>query len=207
MSEQPQKSSELASASFDEFITDRTSEVKVRVFLCGKALDPEATIESQVENDLRAYLLTRLETEVCCHVFLGEHNQLIKTYHRAIGYSLPRGNNYSAANLALFEANLAAYVDLIVVLPDSPGSFAELGMFSVAPEICTKLLLIIKSKYQDVQSFINRGPVIAARGNRAQIAYADYDDRDDIYRIVSDEVFKIRESLATQKLWTRPRPK
>ena len=167
------KSSELAVASFETFIGDRTAKVRVKVFLCGKALHPTTSIQEQADDDLRAYLLMRLESEIGCHVFLGEHNRLIATYHAAAGYTLPSNGNLDNANLALFEAGLADYVDLIVIFPDSPGSFAELGMFSVAPAVCPKLLLIIKGQYKGVANFINRGPVLAATHSRAQVEYVE----------------------------------
>lgn len=203
MSDPLQKSSELALAGFDNFIVDRTSKIEVKVFLCGKALLPTVSLQEQADEDLRAYLLIRLEQEVGCKVFLGEHNQLIRTYHKAVGYALPADGNLNSANLTLFEASLADYVDLIVIFQDSPGSFAELGMFSVASSVCPKLLLIIKSKYEGVANFINRGPVVAAKNNRAQVQYVDYNNRGKIYEVVQSEIFRIRETLASQDLWHR----
>jgi hypothetical protein len=203
MTEQLRKSAELAAANFDAFLGDRTAKVQVKVFLCGKALAQAVSIQEQVEVDIRAYLLTRLETEVGCNVFLGEHNRLIRTYYSATGNALPEDQNLDDVNLCLFEASLADYVDLIVIFPDSPGSFAELGMFSVAPGVCPKLLLMIKAEHEGTASFINRGPIKAARNNRAQVEYIDYSDRETIFRVVRAEIVKIRETLAAQDVWQR----
>lgn len=203
MSAPLQKSSERAVASFDSFIVERTARVQVKVFLCGKALATNVSIQEQVDVDLRAYLLTRLEGEIGCEVFLGEHNRLIQTYHKATGYELPPDGKLDTANLSLFEGVLAEYADLVVILPDSPGSFAELGMFSVAPQVCPKLLLIIKGQYKGVANFINRGPVIAATNSRAQVEYVDYADRQKVFEVVKTEVIKIRDSIASQGLWQK----
>ena len=145
----------------------------------------------------------QLEEEIGCRVFLGEHNELITSYRKAVGQAVPADHDLKLVNLTLFEANLADYVDLIVILPDSPGSFAELGMFSVAPNVCPKLLLIIDQKYEGASSFIVRGPVLAAKNNRAQVEYVSYDDKEAILSSVRAEVIRIRETLASQDLWRR----
>ncbi|HEX5283522.1 MAG TPA: retron St85 family effector protein [Bryocella sp.] len=203
MSELPQKSAELAVKGFTDFLSESTSNIKFRVFLCGKALDEKRKLEDQVADDLRAYLWQRLEQESECQVFLGEHNELIRAYHTKVNYSVPK--NINKANLALFEVNLAGYADLIIILPDSPGSYAELGMFSTSQAICIKLLVINKLEYKGKNSFINRGPVIAALGNRAKVLYEDYSDRDRIFEVIQDEVAMIRESIVAERTLSRRR--
>jgi hypothetical protein len=57
------------------------------------------------------------------------------------------------------EADLAALSDLVVIIVESPGTFAELGAFSHVEPLRKKLLPIVDLKYKGATSFINTGPI------------------------------------------------
>ncbi len=57
------------------------------------------------------------------------------------------------------EANLAALADLVIVIVESPGTFTELGAFSLSPELRKKLLPIVDLQYKNHSSFISTGPL------------------------------------------------
>jgi hypothetical protein len=57
------------------------------------------------------------------------------------------------------ESDLAALSDLIVVIVESPGTFAELGAFSHVDALRKKLLPIVDREYKGANSFINTGPI------------------------------------------------
>lgn len=57
------------------------------------------------------------------------------------------------------EEILAHSVDAIVIFPESPGSFAELGAFSGNKSLKHKTICILESKYKSDLSFVNVGPV------------------------------------------------
>ena len=57
------------------------------------------------------------------------------------------------------EAQLAELADAVIVIVESPGTFAELGAFSNSEDLRKKLLPIIDVQYEGAQSFINTGPV------------------------------------------------
>jgi len=61
-------------------------------------------------------------------------------------------------NLAHFEKLIAETVNSILVFPESPGSFAELGFFSAFESIAKKTLVAVKEEFQD-NSFISLGPI------------------------------------------------
>jgi len=67
------------------------------------------------------------------------------------------------------EAHLADAVDLIVLIPESPGSFAELGAFAMKKELAAKMLVLRQSKYKSDKSFINHGPIRLVRAAKGQI--------------------------------------
>jgi hypothetical protein len=57
------------------------------------------------------------------------------------------------------EGRLAELADMVVVVVESAGTFAELGAFSLNPRLLTKLLPIVDSQYANDDSFINTGPL------------------------------------------------
>jgi len=57
------------------------------------------------------------------------------------------------------ESDLAALADLVIIVVESPGTFAELGAFSLADPLRKKLLPIVDLQYKDQQSFISTGPL------------------------------------------------
>ncbi|MEP1535511.1 MAG: retron St85 family effector protein [Paracoccaceae bacterium] len=61
-------------------------------------------------------------------------------------------------DIADFEALVADLSIAIVLFPEAPGSFAELGYFSGQQELATKTLLVLDSNHQKSGSFISLGP-------------------------------------------------
>lgn len=57
------------------------------------------------------------------------------------------------------EAELAKLADMVIVIVESAGTFAELGAFSLSDDLRTKMLAIVDSKHRSDESFIMTGPV------------------------------------------------
>jgi hypothetical protein len=57
------------------------------------------------------------------------------------------------------EADLAALADLVIIIVESPGTFAELGAFSLSDPLRKKLLPIVDTIYENATSFISTGPL------------------------------------------------
>ncbi len=72
-------------------------------------------------------------------------------------------------SLLSLEQQLAEAVDLIILIPESPGSFAELGAFSTQKELAEKMLVLRPKKYKSDKSFINHGPIRLVRSYRGKI--------------------------------------
>jgi len=62
-------------------------------------------------------------------------------------------------DLVSFERHLAELSSVIVLVLESPGSIAELGLFSVVEEFQGKLLVFIETDHYQSSSFIKLGPV------------------------------------------------
>lgn len=57
------------------------------------------------------------------------------------------------------ESELAALADLVVIIVESPGTFAELGAFSLSDPLRRKVLPIVDTQYRNQPSFITTGPL------------------------------------------------
>lgn len=62
-------------------------------------------------------------------------------------------------DLVSFERHLAELSSVIVLALESPGSIAELGLFSIVDEFQGKLLIFIETDHYKSSSFIKLGPV------------------------------------------------
>lgn len=63
-------------------------------------------------------------------------------------------------DLGKFERLIADVADCVLIFPESPGSFAEIGFFSNSRSVRDKLLVINHIDHQ-TDSFINLGPIHA----------------------------------------------
>lgn len=57
------------------------------------------------------------------------------------------------------ESDLAALADLVLIVVESPGTFAELGAFSLVPPLRKKLLPIVDAQFEGSGSFLATGPL------------------------------------------------
>lgn len=108
------------------------------VFLCGGA-------NSIRRERLRSYLLKHVPNLL--GVFYAERVWEHLTAH---------ASSMSALEM---EAELARFADIVIVVVESPGTFAELGAFSLSNELRTKMLPIVDSEYKNQESFIVTGPL------------------------------------------------
>lgn len=165
----------------DEFRAAVESQLRgivTRIFLCGSAL-PENS--NQTAFDIRTHLKQKIEEKFGrnCEVRMGEHQEAINAYNAAVE---------SRTNLASYELSLAAFTDIVIIFPDSPGSFAELGMFSVAEHIARKMVIFIRTKFKESKSFVMYGPVALAEKNNARVIPIDYSDLETIWNHVSEAI-------------------
>lgn len=177
---------------FRDFVKGELDEVVVKVFLCGQGLDPSRKIEEQIDSNLRAYLKVGIEREVKGSVVtLAEHKKLIDAYDSATEETNPP--RYT--NLTEFELHLAQWADIIVILPSSPGSIAELGMFAVHPKFARKLLILFNEEYGR-NSYIWNGPIKAAKPRGSTIVETSYKN---LTHMLETVVHRIREEKSIKR--------
>ncbi|WP_150110483.1 retron St85 family effector protein [Granulicella mallensis] len=193
-------SSSIDAGRFEAFVGGRARKIFVNVFLCGKAFDSTLSASDLVKRDIRAYLNERLTaTNKNCRVFFGEHTDLINQYAKAMGNitGIPLKNT----NLALFEMQLAHFVDLIVIFPSSAGSFAELGMFVAKESLGKKLFLIQEPTHRTAKSFVAKGPVDFVVKRSGTVLYLDYTDMESVYKAVQAKITALHEVKLSDELF------
>src|SRR3989338_7401627 len=130
------------------------SEMSISVFLCGKRPDSEGGEREKIKKMLEA-----------------------RTYGSGIDVYYPEDifeellRSGKSQNLLDLENFLADSVHVVVILPESPGSFAELGAFANSPALKDKLLVLLDAKYKKDRSFINLGPLKYLKEKTSSIVY------------------------------------
>lgn len=182
---------------FCQFVKGDFDDEEVKVFICGQGLDAARKIEDQTDLNVRAFLKVNLEAQVKgCVVTLAEHQKLIEAYSRAIGAA---DNTQQYPNLTDYELQLAHWADLIVILPSSAGSIAELGMFAVSNTITPKLLIFFDQSF-GIQSYIWNGPIRAASARKSRIVVTEYKHVDQILETVACRVRDEKSIKRSSKL-------
>lgn len=119
------------------------------IFLCGK--------DKSDKKSLRYKFST----------ILSQEKGLTLTYPEDLFEDLLEGQGKNS--LLSLETQLANSVDLIVLIPESPGSFAELGAFSMDQTLAKKMLVMRMGEFKSVKSFINHGPIRLVRSHGGEI--------------------------------------
>lgn len=88
--------------------------------------------------------------------YMRRHTDAVVFYADDVWLQLATSASHNALKM---EQDLAALSDAVVVVVESPGTFAELGAFSLVGPLRQKLLPILDSAFVREQSFIRTGPV------------------------------------------------
>ena len=161
--------------SIRKIIKEGTDDSKKIIFICGK--------DKSDTSSYRYKISTILSNE--------------KNYQLAYPEDLFEDLLEGQANNSLLklEEQLAQAVDLIILIPESPGSFAELGAFSMRKELAQKMLVLRQSKYKSDKSFINHGPIRLIREYKGHVQDIpnDFDIRNSFH--VSSVIKKIKKLI------------
>lgn len=81
----------------------------------------------------------------------------------------------SEYDLLSLENILAESVDSILIIPESPGSFTELGAFVNSKKLRKKVVCVQDILYKKKKSFINYGPIKLIRSKKeGQVVFLDF---------------------------------
>jgi len=154
---------------------------KVTVFLCGADITNKNTARSKMAT------------------IFSHHPRYELLYPEDLFDDLLVGQKkYS---LLALENILADNVDAIVLFPESPGSFAEIGAFSNNEKLVKKLIVLSDKKYKSDKSFIRYGPYrLIKNSSTGKVIDINYNHLSDslestkIYRKVNDFITKIKKA-------------
>jgi hypothetical protein len=107
------------------------------VFLCGAK-------QSRRRDSLARYLRSH-------------YNDVLVFYAEPVWALL--ASQSSGTNALDIEERLAKLADVIIIIVESPGTFAELGAFAISPVLRPKLLPLLEVQHKGEESFIETGPV------------------------------------------------
>lgn len=103
-------------------------------------------------------------------------------------------------DLLSLEGLLAKTVDIILMIPESPGSFAELGAFANDENLRKKMICILDSKYKKHKSFINQGPIkLVRKANKSNVVYIDFEDIENEIEKITSAISKFRRFFTFEK--------
>lgn len=99
-----------------------------------------------------------------------------------------------ANDLLSLENLLAESVDAVVLIPESPGSFAELGAFANNEKLRNKLICIVDKKFKKDKSFINQGPLkLVRKANKQALIFVDPDNISNVVEKLSTALKKMKK--------------
>ena len=118
-------------------------------FVCGAAHDKDPNTGTE---SLRGQFIS--------HVHGRGDDKLVCVRAETAATELLRQLDERGQNISAFEHTIAETVDSVLIFPESPGSFAELGYFSANEPIARKTLVAVRVEHQ-ANSFITLGPIHA----------------------------------------------
>jgi hypothetical protein len=120
------------------------------LFICGGPIDVTTAHPSSLREAFMRIAVTKK---------FERHQALLA---EDINAFFPRGDY---RDLLTLESDIAQISSLVVVFSESYGSAAELGAFSMIPEIAKKLLIVIDAEKFEENSFIKLGPLRALQNS------------------------------------------
>jgi len=101
------------------------------------------------------------------------------------------------SNLTRLELHIARKANLIVLIPASPGSFAELGLFAQQDAICPRLIVLFDKRFRENgESYILSGPRKAARERKAETPFVNYRDIDSVWKRIRQSIRRAQAQMA-----------
>jgi len=130
------------------FFSLKGSEVSLTppiIFACGGIFDVRLPEPTSVRGFFLEHTASK-ESELHSYIRLAEN---FKDWLHDSKYS----------DLKTFEEDLAHISSLILIFLESPGTIAELGLFSTNINLIKKLAVFINQDHYDIDSFIKLGPI------------------------------------------------
>jgi hypothetical protein len=150
------------------FAAEKTAQT-LRVFVAGPIISrdwtPEEWANARASSRLRLSVKDHIES-LGHSVILGEHRGVKEMADQAIP---------STPSAVVSETFLAARsCHCIIMIPDSPGSFCELGAWAHHKDVASKMLILGHNEYEHQTSYVNPSVFALASTFGARIRWVDY---------------------------------
>jgi hypothetical protein len=182
---------------FVERVAQATRETPLTVFVCGPAVFTNKGTKSRRRGARIRDFVSKKIAERGSAVFWGEHRRL-----RNAGRGISLQSFTDADREVHFAANSA---DLILIFPDSAGSLAELGGFSLHEHIAPKMLVVFDASRRFGRGFVIKAVARAAKSRKAQVKFKDYSQKADVWTLVEQALTKIQTVKLTSKSYASSR--
>jgi len=155
-----------------------TNSYKITIFLCGGDITKPNTTRAKVAEALSDWYGVRYYDIIYPEDIFDE---LLYSSH--------------GKDLLSLENMLADNVDVIVIIPESPGSFTELGAFANTLKLREKIVCLVDKKYRKKKSFINQGPLkLIKHVNKQGVVYIEPTDLALNFHKVKSAIRKVKSS-------------
>jgi hypothetical protein len=168
---------------FDEAdieLAARETAIDFSVFVGGPEIKREWSAEEWEKRPVSA----RLRRDLCAFVSSLGYNPILGEHERIA--ELAEQHMPARISVAVSETSVAKNCDCVVLIPDSPGSFCELGAWATMRAIAPKMLILANAQYKDFKSFLNPGVFNVAQAFGSVLRWVDYGDLQAVTPIVSD---------------------
>jgi hypothetical protein len=167
---------------------------RLKVFLAGPYVHKDWTEEDFAKASLGA----RLRVEAIEILAKLEHDCVLGE-HRGVE-EVTSGQLPSQSSIALSELALIDEVDAIIIIPDSPGSFAELGAWALLESRCEKTLVLANQDYKNVGGYVSQGVIPMAQHNRARVEWIGYADFATAEQLIAEFISDVQDKLISRKI-------
>jgi len=182
------------------FAAEKTSQ-KLKVFVAGPLIDKTWTAEEweQQKASSRLRLSVKDHIEAQGHeVILGEHRGVIEMAGKTIPFT---------PSAVVTETFLAARsCHCIVIIPDSPGSFCELGAWAHHKDVAAKMLILGHCDYEHQISYVNPSVFALATTFGALIRWIDYGDFETVRNDLDNFIDFYQQRAFIQKVMSGSTP-
>jgi hypothetical protein len=178
-----------------ELATGRASH-QLNVFVAGPYIQRDWSTQQRATVEraaiLRIEIIEYIENTLRHRPVLGEHRGVEEIGEIRLGTK--------ASPVAVEMQLVKKTCQAVVIIPSSPGSFSELGSWSLMEGVCRKMLILADSNYAKAIGYINNGVYKMATDNGATLHWVDYTARDTIFQFVAEHVGRIEDSEAIRRI-------
>lgn len=151
------------------------------LFLCGGQVDIKSAAPISVRGALVEYL-----HKAQCH--LADSITLAEDFKDWLHDAVYK-------DLLAFESDIAHISSLIVIILESPGALAELGLFVKHKALKNKILVFVRQDHYEESSFIRLGPLRYLQGVKESSVCSYPWNNDDLAGSLSTSLKEMREDI------------